>query len=174
MTNDAQQNSLIRRLIVNQRDDHTPHAFRAGHAGMQDFNRLVPLLRRLPAEEISQWLDLIGDVAASHRHCPYCLGKIIAYSIIITKDLEPLAIRHAGYMKQYERLLADQLNEEPRDFITEVIDSMCNGKEHPHRKLHAAHWHEIAEALRSSSRHQLDKDGPLLSRSQTKKLALLE
>ena len=161
----AKQNDFIRRLITNQREEHTPHAFRAGHAGMHDFNRVVPILRSLPVEEVHAWLDLIDDVADSHRACAYCLGKITAYRILITQDIEPLAERHAGYLSQYARLLANQRHDEQRDFIKEVIDSMYRGKEHPHRQVHAFHWHEIAETISCDGRHQLDKNGPRLTKS---------
>lgn len=158
-TNTANDNDLIRRLITNQRDEHTPHAFRAGHAGMQDFNRLISIMRSLPVEEVHAWLDLIDDVAHSHRACVCCLGKITAYLVLMTKDIAPLAARHARYLAHYADVYANQDNGEPRDFMKEVLDSMQLGKEHPHRQLHAFRWHEIAEAIRSAGRHQLDKTG---------------
>jgi len=40
------------------------------------------------------------------------------------------------------------------------LDSMYHGKEHAHRRMHAFHWHEIAEALKCDGRHQADKNGP--------------
>lgn len=171
-TDGTKQSALIRRLITNQRNEHTPHAFRAGHAGMHDFNRLVPTLRRLPANEIRTWLDLIDEVADSHRDCVYCLGKISAYRILITKDIEALAPSHANYVKQYTRLLAEQNGEDQRDFIREVLNSMHHGQEHPHRKLYAFHWHELAESIRSEGRHQLDKESPFLSRNKTQRSAV--
>lgn len=160
MITNAQQNSLISRLINNQRDEHTEHAFRAGHAGMQDFNRLVPILRGLPTDEVHEWLDLIDDMAATHRYCDFCLGKITAYRMLITRDLPPLAGRHAVYRNTYARIVERQPRAEPRDFMREVLDSMYHGKEHAHRRMHAFHWHEIAEALKCDGRHQADKNGP--------------
>ena len=62
-------NATIRRLINNQKEEHSPHAFRAGGAGMADFNRLYPALRRLPAEEIKVgvWNGVAsGSVALGH------------------------------------------------------------------------------------------------------------
>lgn len=159
-TESQKQNDLIRRLINNQRDEHTEHAFRAGHAGMLDFNRLVPILRGLPTDELNGWLDLIDDMASTHRYCVFCLGKITAYRVLITRDLPSLASRHADYQDKYYRILAGQRKEEPRDFMREVLDSMYHGKEHPHRQLHAFHWREIAEAIKRDGRHQADKNGP--------------
>lgn len=169
---DIKRNDLIRRLITNQRDEHTPHAFRAGHAGMQDFNILVPILRSRPAKEIRSWLGLIDEVADSHQYCTYCFGKITAYRILMTRGIEPLAIEHTNYMEQYARLLAEQRDDEERDFIKEVIDSMYHGKEHPHRKLYAFHWHEMVETIRCEGRHQLGKDAPFLIESKTLRAAL--
>lgn len=162
-TESQKQKDLIRRLINNQRDEHTEHAFRAGHAGMQDFNRLVPILRGLPTDELHEWLDLIDDMAATHRYCDFCLGKITAYRMIITKDKPPLATRHALYRDIYARILQRQPRAEPRDFMKEVLDSMHHGKEHAHRQMHAFHWHEIAEAMKCDGRHQADKNGPAFS-----------
>lgn len=172
--NDAttSQNDQIRRLITNQRDEHTPHAFRAGHCGMLDFNRLVPILRSLPVNEILGWLDLIDEVAHSHRYCVNCLGKITAYRILITEGIEPLASCHSNYRNQYARLLAGQRHDEQRNYIKEVLDSLYHGKEHPHRRLYAFRWHEMAEAIRSEARHQLGKDAPFLTESKTLRAAL--
>lgn len=166
------RNDLVRRLITNQRDEHTPHAFRAGHAGMQDFNRLVPILRSLPVNEIWSWLDLIDEVADSHQYCAYCFGKITAYRILITEGIGPLAASHLNYRHQYARLLADQRHDEQRNYIKEVIDSMYHGKEHPHRRLYVCRWHEMVETIRSAARHQLGKDAPFLTESKTLRAAL--
>lgn len=166
------QNDLIRRLITNQRDEHAPHAFRAGHAGMQDFNRLVPILRSLPVTEIRNWLNLIDEVADSHQYCAYCLGKITAYLILITEGIESLVVRHTNYRNQYAHVLADQRQDENRDFIKEVLDSMYHGKEHPHRRLHAFRWHEIVEAIRCEERHKLDKGSPFFTGSKALRAAL--
>ena len=67
----------------------------------------------------------------------------------------------------HARLLADQRQDENRDFIKEVLDSMYHGKEHPHRKLHAFRWHEMVEAIRCEGRHKLDKGSPFLTESKT-------
>jgi hypothetical protein len=41
-------------MIVTQTSEYMHRAFRAGHAGMADFNRLLPVLRTLPAVEDEQ------------------------------------------------------------------------------------------------------------------------
>ena len=133
----------IRRLITNQKEEHMPHAFRAGYGGMQDYNRIVPVLRSLPPEELSHWLDLMDEVYESHRLCQPCGCKVLSYQILISKDR--LTDRYAAYLKRYQ----DGIRLSPplggRDFMAEVIDSLYHGKEHPHAAIHKAWWDSIFE-----------------------------
>lgn len=140
----------IRRLITNQKEEHMPHAFRAGYGGMQDYNKLVPVLRSLPAEELSHWLDLMDEVYESHRQCQPCGCKVLAYLTLISKDLLPE--RHAGYLSQYQ----DHIRQCPpaggRDFMAEVIESLYQGKDHPHAEKHKTWWKCLFEgSLRDGS-----------------------
>lgn len=138
---------LIRQLINNQRFEHSPHAFRAGHVGMHDFNRLAPLLRGLPKKELHKWLDLIDEMAATHSFCNSCYGKIIAYCIIMTKNVPDFELRHEGYKMLYTDCIAATRHNEPRDYMREVLDSMYHGKDHAQRQKHVRYWHEIAEVM---------------------------
>ena len=81
MNEDIKLNNLIRKLIINQRDEHTPHSFRAGHAGMHDFNRLVQILRSLPVNEVWEWLDLIDRSDCAHIPCTPCVrvARMVLY-----------------------------------------------------------------------------------------------
>lgn len=97
MTADA-----IRRLIANQKAEHSPHAFRAGGAGMADFNLLAPVLRHLPVPELLGWLRLIDAMRATHGECVACGCKILAYEIFITCDRLPE--RSARYVERYDDL----------------------------------------------------------------------
>jgi hypothetical protein len=165
MENKPDTNALIRRLITNQRYEHAPHAFRAGHAGMHDFNRLVPLLRGLPETELHTWLDLIDSVAATHAYCECCFGKILAYCVLITKAEPSMAMRHRRYKELYAICADAKPEAEPRDYMKEVLDSMYHGKEHARRQTHVQHWHELADTLDNIGRHQSGKNGPGLSGS---------
>ena len=156
---DSVDRDWIRRLITNQREEHVPHAFRAGHSGMQDFNQLVPVLRQLPPGELESWLDLIDQVARSHRECLPCLAKITAYRLLITQGIETLAGRHEHYAYLYSQILSKQDEGDRRDFMKEVLDSMHSGKDHPHRNTYVSWWRSVADKILCSEGHQLNKNG---------------
>lgn len=156
---DSVDRDWIRRLITNQREEHVPHAFRAGHSGMQDFNQLVPVLRQLPHGELESWLDLIDQVARSHRECLPCLAKVTAYRLLITQGIHALASRHEYYTDLYAQILSKQAEGDQRDFMREVLDSMHSGKDHPHRHSYVSWWRGVAEKILCSGRHQLNKNG---------------
>ncbi len=149
----------IRRSITNQREEHVPHAFRAGHSGMQDFNQLVPVLRQLPHGEVESWLDLIDQVASGHRECLPCLAKVTAYRLLITQGIDALETRHEHYADLYAQILSKQAEGDQRDFMREVLDSMRSGKDHPHRNSYVSWWRGVAEKILCSGRHQLNKNG---------------
>jgi hypothetical protein len=157
---DSVDRDWIRRLITNQRDEHVPHAFRAGHSGMQDFNQLVPILRQLTPGELESWMDLIDQMARSHRECLPCLAKVTAYRLLITQGIDELASRHEHYADLYAAILSKQDEDDQRDFMREVLDSMHLGKDHPHRNSYVSWWRGIAEKMLCTNRHQLDKNGP--------------
>jgi len=151
----AHDADTIRRLITNHREEHMAHAFRAGYGGMQDYNRLVPVLRKLPPEELSQWLDLMDEVYESHRSCQPCGCKVLSYLILISRDLLPE--RHAAYFSRYEDHIRRHPPADGRDFMTEVIDSLYHGKEHPNAKKHLAWWHSVYEtSLRADEQQGFD------------------
>ncbi len=162
---DSVDREWIRRLITNQRDEHVPHAFRAGHSGMNDFNQLVPVLRQLFPSELESWLDLIDQVARSHRECLPCLAKITAYRLLITQGIESLTNRHEQYAHLYSQILSKQDEGDQRDFMKEILDSMHSGKDHPHRNTYVSWWSGMAEKILCSGRHQLNKEGLGLGRS---------
>lgn len=136
-----------------------PHAFRAGHSGMNDFNQLVPVLRQMSPGELESWLDLIDQVARSHRECLPCLAKVTAYRLLITQGIESLASRHEHYANLYSQILSKQAKGDERDFMREVLDSMYLGKDHQNRNAYVSWWREVAESIVCSGRHQLDKNG---------------
>ena len=144
----AHDPNTIRRLITNQREEHMAHAFRAGYGGMQDYNRLVPLLRKLPLEELPQWLDLMDEVYESHRLCQPCGCKVLAYQILISEGRLPE--RHLDYLEQYRNIITRYPPVGGRDFMGEVIQSLYQGQEHPNAKKHLAWWGSVFEtSLRS-------------------------
>ena len=75
----------IRRLITNQKAEHSPHAFRAGGAGMANFNQRYPILRSLPMDELAEWLSLMDAMRATHGGGGACCCKILAYEILFTR-----------------------------------------------------------------------------------------
>jgi hypothetical protein len=146
-------------LITNQRYEHVPHAFRAGHSGMQDFNQLVPILRQMPAEELESWMELIDQVAQGHGECLPCFAKITAYRLLITQGIASQASRYEGYASLYTQILAKQGGEGGRDFMEEVLDSMHSAKDHAHREVYVSWWKGVAEKILCAGRHQLNKGG---------------
>lgn len=154
----------VRRLITNQRHEHVPHAFRAGHSGMQDFNELVLLLKALPPAEMPRWLDLIDEVARSHGSCLPCLAKITAYRCLITQGIAALQTHHDRYLQLYAQILARQHEGDRRDFMREILDSMHSAQDHPHRGLYRAWWQKMEQMIQGAGRHQLHKNGLGLNR----------
>lgn len=151
----AHDPDAIRRLITNQKEEHMAHAFRAGYSGMQDYNRLVPVLRKLPPEELSQWLDLMDEVYESHRLCQPCGCKVLAYQILISKDR--LTDRHEKYLSRYQAAIRSSLPHGGRDFMAEVIESLGHGKDHSNAKAHLAWWHSVYEtSLRADEERGFD------------------
>ncbi len=134
----ARDPETIRRLINNQHHQHTPHAFRAGHAGMADFNRLVPVLRSLPAVELEEWMKLIDAMCSSHVGCLPCSSKILVYSYLITKDI--LQKRSAHYKRLYEQRIQRHTPPEGRNYLVEVINSLKQAPEGPEARAHKIQW----------------------------------
>jgi hypothetical protein len=144
----------IRRLINNQKDEHSPHAFRAGGAAMADFDELYPALRSLPRTTLARWMRLIDKMRATHDGCLPCSSKILAYSILFTQDLLP------ELCEKYTRLYYQQIrhNTPPpgRDYMAEVINSLKQGPESPAAQLHRRNWRELAEQFALDKRSDRD------------------
>lgn len=136
-------NATIRRLINNQKAEHSPHAFRAGGAGMADFTRLYLVLRRLPAEEISGWMQAIDAMRTTHGECVACSCKILAYQGLITRDRLPERSEH------YRALYADlfQFGTKGRDYLAEVRASLGGEPDGPAADYHKRGWRQLALEL---------------------------
>jgi hypothetical protein len=139
----AHDPDTIRRLITNQKHEHTPHAFRAGSSGMKDFNRLVPVLRSLPPDELVKWLKLIDQVGHSHRGCQPCTCKVRAYLILITKDILPDL--HAHHLSCYHSHIKRWPPHKNRNFLAEVMASYLHDIDHPNAEAHKAWWKWVFE-----------------------------
>lgn len=113
--------SEILRLIRNQKEEHTPHAFRAGGAAMGDFRRLSKVLATMSPSQLFPLLLEIEDMAQSHDYCLPCSAKIRAYLLIFSKDLLPDL--HLRYAREYAKIIKRAPNIQ-RDFFQEVIDSL--------------------------------------------------
>lgn len=139
----ARDPDTIRRLITNQKHEHVPHAFRAGHGGMQDFNRLIPVLRSLPSDKIGHWLNVIDEVYKSHQDCQSCGCKVLAYQALISQGLLPE--RHQSYLEQYQRRIRHSRSAGRRDFMAEVIDSFIHGRDHVNGLKYRTWWDSLYE-----------------------------
>ena len=133
----------IRRLIANQKAEHFPHAFRAGAAGMADFNQLFPVLSRLPAADLLEWLALIDAMRATHGECVACACKILAYEILLTRERLPAS------SARYAALYADlyQYETTGRDFLAEVRASLRGDPDGPAAEYHKRGWRQLALEL---------------------------
>jgi len=136
-------NATIRRLINNQKAEHSPHAFRAGGAGMADFTRLYLVLRRLPAEEIAGWMQAIDAMRTTHGECVACSCKILAYQGLITRDRLPERSEH------YRALYADlfQFGTKGRDYLAEVRALLGGEPDGPAADYHKRGWRQLALEL---------------------------
>ena len=123
----------IRRLILNQKEEHTPHAFRAGGAAMADFRRLAPVFAAMKPGELQGWLELIEQMAESHRGCLPCRAKVLAYLMIFSHGRLPKAYtRHeAAY-----RALAREGRRLGRDYLGEVVASLHGNDDSPAAEAH--------------------------------------
>ena len=135
----------IRRLILNQKEEHVPHAFRAGGAAMEDFRRLAPVFAAMDATELAGWLDLIEVMAESHRRCLPCRAKILAYLLVFSRD-RLLPERHARYEREF-RLLDAEGRRMGRDYFGEVIASLHGTDDSPAAEAHRRRWRAMAEEL---------------------------
>ena len=138
----------IRRLITNQKAEHFPHAFRAGAAGMADFNQLYPVLRHLPADELEVWLQLIDAMRATHGECVACVCKILAYQMLATR--ERLPERSARYAALYADLY--RRDKTGRDFLAEVNASLHGRPDGPAAERHKQGWQNAALELALADR----------------------
>lgn len=136
-------NATIRRLINNQKAEHSPHAFRAGGAGMADFNRLYPALRRLPAEEMAGWMQAIDAMRTTHGECVACACKILAYQSLIARDRLPKT------SARYAALYADlyRYDSTGRDFLAEVRASLRGDTDGAAAEYHKRGWRQLALEL---------------------------
>lgn len=144
----------IRRLINNQKEEYSPHAFRAGGAAMAAFDELHPVLRELPGPALARWMRLIDKMRATHDGCLPCSSKILAYSILFTQDLLP------ELCERYTRLYYEQIrrNTPPagRDYMAEVLNSLNQGPESPAAQLHKRNWRMLAEEFALEKRADRD------------------
>jgi hypothetical protein len=134
----------IRRLILNQKQEHSPHAFRAGGAGMADFRRLAPVFAALPPERLAVWLELIERVAETHARCLPCAAKLRAYLLVFSRGRLPEI--HTRHEREY-RSLALAGRRMGRDYLGEVLDSLQGKDDSPAAAANRRWWRRLAEEL---------------------------
>lgn len=132
-------------MIVTQTSEYTHRAFRAGHAGMADFNRLLPVLRTLPAVEDEQWMDLIDEMRETHDGCLPCSCKVLAYSFLITRDILPE--RSAQYRRLCDQAITLRPMPEGRNYLAEVIWSLQDAPEGPEARIDKLGWQRAHEEV---------------------------
>ena len=137
----------IRRLILNQRAEHTPHAFRAGGAAMEDFRRLASAFAGMDAQELARWLHLIEIMGESHRGCLPCYAKIHVYLMVFSRDRLPEL--HARLQAEYRRI-AEAGRRMGRDYFGEVIASLHGEDDSPAAEAHRRWWRELAADIREA------------------------
>ena len=133
----------IRRLITNQKAEHSPHAFRAGGAGMANFNQRYPILRSLPMDELAEWLSLIDAMRATHGGGGACCCKILADEILFTREQLP------ALSARYAVLYADLYGYDTtgRDFLVEVRAALRGDTAGPAAEHHKRGWRQLALEL---------------------------
>ena len=131
--------SEIRRLISNQKEEHSPHAFRAGGAAMNDFRQLGKAFATMDAEELLPWLKKIEIMGKSHDYCLPCSAKIRAYLLIFSKDTLPYL--HIRYVREYNKIIKNASNIQ-RDFLQEVIDSLHGNDNSPAAEAQRRSWRD--------------------------------
>ena|SRR6478735_4473435 len=113
----------IRRLIQNQKSEHTGHAFAGNRGGMQDFNLLYPVLSQLPAVKLRKWMRMVDAMRATHNGCGSCTAKILAYSILFTEKRSPTLCKH--YREIYTLFVTRYfVGKYRRDIMAEVLASL--------------------------------------------------
>jgi hypothetical protein len=130
-------NDLLR-LINNQKAEHSPHAFRAGGAGMADFNRIYRHIHARPAGEIANWMPHIDAMRRTHGACVACVSKILAYSILITRQSLPRICN--DYTRHYRALQSSQ----DRDYFAEIRASLDGKSDSSAALHHKRNWHTVA------------------------------
>ena len=133
-------NELLR-LINNQKAENSPHAFRAGGAGMTDFNRVYRHLHARHGGEIATWMPPIDAMRCTHGACIACVSKILAYSILITRHRLPCLCN--GYIRQYRALQSAQ----DRNYFGEVRASLDGKSSSAAAVHHKRNWHTAAFEL---------------------------
>ena len=148
----------IRRLIQNQKGEHTPHAFRAGGSAMVDFRRLASAFVALEPGELSGWLDGIEQMSESHDGCLPCSAKIRSYLLIFSYGRLPE--RQARYERELRPLL-EEGRRMGRNYLGEVIASLQGNDNTPAAAAHRAWWRELAAELGEA--RSLGLKNPLLN-----------
>jgi hypothetical protein len=119
-----------RRLINNQKFEHSNHAFRSnGRSGISDFLILLQRFRsdRFEKTDLEEALDLIDVMRETHKDCESCTLKILAFSELFSFNRLP--DRYCRYRMEYDRWKTLEIEEHMieegtgRDYTREVMDS---------------------------------------------------
>lgn len=72
--------SEIRRLIRNCDARHHTCVLARYHHGMEDMGKVGRLIRGASPLQLMRYLDILEDVVKSHRGCPLCQIKLVAFA----------------------------------------------------------------------------------------------
>lgn len=119
-----------RRLINNQKFEHSNHAFRSnGRSGVSDFLILLQRFRsdRFEKTDLEEALDLIDVMRETHKDCESCTLKILVFCELFSFNRLPE--RYLHYRMEYERWKTLEIEEHMieegtgRDYRREVMNS---------------------------------------------------
>jgi hypothetical protein len=107
------------RRINNHDREHFDHPFQNGSEGMSDFAVLFRRFESFDDSALGEALDLIDAIRETHRDCPHCTAKILAFCEQFTRDRAPE--RYERYRRQYEEWTA-KFSRFERNYRAEVQD----------------------------------------------------
>jgi len=119
---DAETRAEIKRIFGNRRGES--HPFKRDSAGMEWFSRMFPLVDKLTAEEIRDFLlPMVDELLTSMRHCLMCRAKLLLFAELFCSRRLPLRAR--SYWAMHQALVWQATKgESSRDFRAEVYEAL--------------------------------------------------
>ena len=129
-------------LINNSRQEHSPHcALARGRYGLHDYGRLSYLLPQVSLPWLHEYLLAIDVIRFTHRHCPICTLKFLAFCQLYTEGRLPES--HAAYQREYLELL--QQTDGSRDYLAEARSAIAKARRQPLPAITNVRWFRNSE-----------------------------